>query len=68
MVEQDTAAGLLAAGAPGRLAPGDQLGLAVGALQVDDLAELARLDDTERVLHRVVVAVVETVLQHLAGA
>ena len=67
LVKQHAAAGQLAFGAPGGLAEGDKLGLAVDAAQVDDLAQFAGLGDLQGVAYRIVVAVVEAVLKHQAG-
>ena len=66
LVEQDPPAGDLALGAP-VLVEADHLRLAVHAAQIDDVAQLAALDDLQRVAHRLVVAMVESVLELQVG-
>jgi hypothetical protein len=57
-----SATGDLALGAP-VLVEADHLRLAVDAAEIHHRAEIAALDDLQRIAHRLVVAVVETVLE-----
>src|SRR5580692_6308877 len=63
LVQQHTASSDRTFGAPAGLIEGDHLGLAVHRPDVDHPTEFSRMQDFQGILHRLVIAVIEAVLE-----